>query len=81
VHESAQPLVIDDWSREKRFQEYGMLLSRLGIASTCTLPLIRGTRRLGVLSLGRFYPNAYDEEEVRFLGLASIRSAWRSTPR
>ena len=71
VHESAQPLVIDDWSRENRFREYGMLLSRLGIASTCTLPLIRGTRHLGVLSLGRFYPNAYDEEEVRFLGLAS----------
>ena len=71
VHESAQPLVIDDWSQEKRFHEYGMLLSRLGIASTCTLPLIRGPRHLGVLSLGRFYPNAYDEEEVRFLGLAS----------
>jgi formate hydrogenlyase transcriptional activator len=71
VHESAQPLVIDDWSREKRFPEYGMLLSRLDISSTCTLPLIRGTRHLGVLSLGRFYPNAYDEEEVRFLGLAS----------
>jgi formate hydrogenlyase transcriptional activator len=71
VHRSAQPLVIDDWSHEHRFEEYGRLLSRLGIASTCTLPLIRGTRHLGVLSLGRFYPNAYDEEEVRFLGLAS----------
>jgi GAF domain-containing protein len=80
VDESAQPLVIDDWSREKRFQEYGRLLSKLGIASTCTLPLIRGTRHLGVLSLGRFYPNAYDEEEVRFLGSLPGRSAWPSTP-
>ena len=40
------------------------------MASTCTLPLTRGSRRLGVLSLGRCYPNAYDEEEVRFLRLA-----------
>ena len=35
------------------------------------LPLRRGSRRLGVLSLGRSYPNAYDEEEVHFLCLAA----------
>jgi formate hydrogenlyase transcriptional activator len=71
VHESGQTLVTDDWSRETRFEKYGLFLAKLGIASTCTLPLIRGSRHLGVLSLGRFYPNAYDEEEVRFLALAS----------
>jgi formate hydrogenlyase transcriptional activator len=71
VHELGQPLVIDDWSREDRFEEYGSFLARSGIASTCTIPLIRGTRHLGVLSLGRVYPNAYDEEEIRFLSLAS----------
>jgi formate hydrogenlyase transcriptional activator len=71
AHESGQPLVMDDWSREERFENYGLFLAKLGIASTCTLPLIIGSRRLGVLSLGRFYPNAYDENEVRFLGLAS----------
>jgi formate hydrogenlyase transcriptional activator len=71
VHELGQPLVIDDWSRENRFEEYGRFLATLGIASTCTLPLMRGTRHLGVLSLGRLYLNAYDEEEVRFLRLAS----------
>jgi formate hydrogenlyase transcriptional activator len=26
---------------------------------------------VGVLTLGRFYPNAYDEEEIRFLGLVA----------
>jgi formate hydrogenlyase transcriptional activator len=71
VHESGQPLVTIDWSRETRFQRYGLFLARLGIVSTCMLPLIRGPRRLGVLSLGRFYPNAYDEEEIRFLGLVA----------
>jgi formate hydrogenlyase transcriptional activator len=71
VHDSGQSLVTDDWSREARFEKYGLFLAKLGIASTCMLPLIRGSRRLGVLSLGRFYPNAYDEDEVRFLGLVS----------
>src|SRR5215469_2336228 len=71
VHESGQPLVINDWSEENRFSEYARLLAEFSIASTCTLSLTGGMRRLGVLSLGRFYPNAYDEEEVRFLQLAS----------
>lgn len=71
VHESARPIVIDDWGQERRFKEYGSFLSKLNIVSTCTLPLIQGPRHLGVLSLGRRYPHAYDEEEVRFLGLAS----------
>jgi formate hydrogenlyase transcriptional activator len=71
VHESGQPLLTADWSRETRFQKYGLFLAELGIASTCALPLTRGPRRLGVLSLGRVYPNAYDEEEVRFLGLVA----------
>ena len=71
VHESGQPLVTADWSRETRFQKHGSFLAQLGIASTCTLPLVRGSRRLGVMSLGRFYPNAYDEEEVRFLNLVA----------
>lgn len=71
VHNSGVPLVTRDWSRESRFQEYGAFLAQAGIVSTCTLPLIRGPRRLGVLSLGRFYPHAYDDEEIRFLGLVA----------
>ena len=71
VHSSGEPLVIADWSQEARFPKFGAYLNQLGIASTCTLPLIRGPRRLGVMSLGRSYPNAYDEEEVGFLGLVA----------
>jgi formate hydrogenlyase transcriptional activator len=71
VYESGQLLVTDDWSRETQFQKHRLFLTELGITSTCTLPLKRGDRRLGVLTLGRFYPNAYDEEEVLFLSLVA----------
>ena len=71
VHETGEGLTIVDWSQETRFEKYRTFLAEVGIASTCTLPLIRGSRRLGVLSVGRFYPNAYDEEEVRFLGIVA----------
>ncbi|HUA15931.1 MAG TPA: sigma 54-interacting transcriptional regulator [Verrucomicrobiae bacterium] len=71
AYQSGQRVVTSDWSQERQFRKYGDFLCGLGIASTCTLPLVRGPRRLGVLSVGRFYPNAYDDEEVRFLALAS----------
>jgi formate hydrogenlyase transcriptional activator len=71
VHESGQSLVTLDWSQEDRFQKYADILAQHGVVSTCTLPLTRGKRRLGVLSLGRSYPNAYDDDEVRFLTLAA----------
>ena len=71
AQESGQRLVVLDWSRATRFPEYAQFLATAGIASTCTLPLIRGPRRLGVLCLGRRYPNAYDQEEIGFLGLVA----------
>ena len=71
VRDSGLPLVTDDWSCETRFQDYRLLLNELGIASTCALPLKRGDRFLGVLTFGRSYPNAYDEEEIRFLSLVA----------
>ena len=73
VYESGQPLVILDWGGETRFQKYGSFLAQSGILSTCTLPLVRGSRRLGVLTLGRSYPNAYDEEETHFLCLVAAQ--------
>ena len=71
VHASGQILFTADWSTENRFPKYSSFLAEHGITSTVTVPLIRGSRRLGVLNLGRSYPNAYDEDELRFLGLAS----------
>src|SRR4051812_2270127 len=71
VLESGKNLVIGDWSLEARFPEHCAYLSKSGITSTCTLPLRRGQRRLGVLTVGRFYPNAYDDVEVAFLSLVA----------
>jgi formate hydrogenlyase transcriptional activator len=67
VYQSGQPLVTDDWTRATRFEKQAPFFAELGIVSTCTLPLTRGERRLGVLTVGRSYPQAYDEDEVGFL--------------
>jgi formate hydrogenlyase transcriptional activator len=71
VHDSGKRLACMDWSRETRFEAYREFLANLSIVSTCSLALTRGPRRLGVLSFGRRYPNAYDEDELRFLGLVA----------
>src|SRR6202023_1260560 len=75
VHNSQQALVTVDWSRETRFAKHAEFLRELGIASTCVLPLARGQRRLGVLSLGRSYTDAYSEDEVRFLSMVADQIA------
>ncbi len=75
VHESQQPIVTPDWREEARFPQYGNLLRELAIASTCTLPLARGQRRLGVLTFGSSVPCAYPEEETRFLVLVANQLA------
>ena len=71
VHETGQPVITLDWNAEQRFSNYASFLNKLGVTSTCAFPLTRGARRLGVMVLGRSYPNAYDEEEVRFLALVA----------
>jgi formate hydrogenlyase transcriptional activator len=75
VHESQRPLVTSDWNQETRFAKHAECLNGLGIASTCVLPLARGQRRLGVLSVGRANSDAYPEEEVRFLCLVADQIA------
>jgi formate hydrogenlyase transcriptional activator len=75
VYESQQALVTTDWRDEARFAQHSEFLNELGIASTCVLPLARGERRLGVLSLGRSRPHAYSEDEIRFLSLVADQIA------
>ena len=75
VHESQQLLVTPDWQQETRFPEYANLLRKLSISSTCALPLARGQRRLGVLTLGSSVPHAYSEDETRFLLLVANQLA------
>src|SRR5690242_5118365 len=75
VHKSQQPLVTRDWRRETRFEKHREFLTGIGVASTCALPLARGQRRLGVLIFGSSLPQAYSEDEVRFLSLAADQIA------
>jgi formate hydrogenlyase transcriptional activator len=75
VHESQQPLITTDWRREARFPKHGKFLNELGITATCVMPLARGERRLGVLSIGSSRPHAYPEDEVRFLSLVADQIA------
>ena len=75
VHESQQPFVTADWQQEQRFPQHREFLKHLGIVSTCSLPLSRGARRLGVLSLGSMRASAYPEEEMGFLHLVASQLA------
>jgi formate hydrogenlyase transcriptional activator len=75
VHDSQQPLIVADWSKETRFPEHALSLDELGITATCVLPLTRGQRRLGALSVGRSHRSAYPEDEVRFLAVVADQIA------
>jgi formate hydrogenlyase transcriptional activator len=75
VHESQQSFVTADWRQEQRFSKHGEFLNQLSIVSTCSLPLARGARRLGVLSLGSMRSSAYSETEARFLQLVADQIA------
>ena len=71
VYENQQPLVTGDWDSETKFAAHRRFLNDLGIASTCTLPVINGRRQIGVISIGSSQPHAYPPEEVRFLSLVA----------
>ncbi|HKD01614.1 MAG TPA: sigma 54-interacting transcriptional regulator [Terriglobales bacterium] len=75
VHQRQETFTTGDWSQETRFAEHKQFLRQHGIASTCTLPLVRGARRLGVISLGSARPYAYPDDEVYFLGLLADQVA------
>jgi formate hydrogenlyase transcriptional activator len=75
AHESQQMLVTPDWREDARFPDYGKNLRELGIASTCTLPLARGERRLGVLTFGSPDPSAYSDDETSFLTMVASQLA------
>jgi len=64
-----------DWSRETRFSLHRQFLDEHGIVSTCALPLTRGERRLGAISVGSRRPYAYPDEEVDFLRLVADQLA------
>jgi len=75
VYQRQQLYLAHDWSRETQFSRHKQFLGEHGIASTCALPLTRGQRRLGVISVGSKHPHSYPEEEVDFLRLVADQMA------
>ena len=67
--------MVSDWNNESRFPNVKAFMTGLGIASTCSLPLVRGERRLGVFEVGSAQPNAYCDDEVAFLSFAADQVA------
>src|SRR6267143_4027897 len=75
AHKHQQIYFANDWGRETQFSRYKQFLGQHGIVSTCALPLARGQRRLGVISVGSKHPHSYPEEEVDFLRLVADQMA------
>jgi formate hydrogenlyase transcriptional activator len=67
VFDRQQMLTIGDWTQEARFPAMKEFLRDLGINSTCTVPLARRGRKLGIVEFGSFHLHAYPEAEITFL--------------
>jgi formate hydrogenlyase transcriptional activator len=75
VHEHQQPLVVPFVDREARCRPSMERMRRLGLQSMCALPLSTAHRKLGSLVISSRLPEAYGDEEVRFLALAASQIA------
>src|SRR6266404_4526069 len=75
AHKHQQSYFANDWGRETQFSRYKQFLGQHGSVSTCALPLARGQRRLGAISVGSKRPYSYPEEEIDFLRLVADQIA------
>jgi len=75
VHQHQQPLVVPSVDDETRCRPSMERLKQLGLQSLCALPLSTAHRRLGSLVVSSRIPDAYSEEDVRFLSLAAAQIA------
>ncbi len=75
VFRNQQPLVIPFVEEETRFPDTIELLKKHKMQSVCMLPLTTVHRRIGSMFIASEHPNAYDPDEVRFLGLVADQMA------
>jgi formate hydrogenlyase transcriptional activator len=75
VYQQQQTLVIPVVEQETRFPRMMACLREYGVQAVCALPLSTAHRRLGSLLVASEQPNAYSEEEVRFLALVADQIA------
>jgi formate hydrogenlyase transcriptional activator len=75
VYERQESLVIPSLERETRFPRLVAFLREKGFHSVCALPLTTVHRRIGVFAVASKLPEAYSQEEVRFLTLVAGQMA------
>jgi formate hydrogenlyase transcriptional activator len=75
VYERQEPLVIPSLEQESRFPRMVAFLRESGFQSVCALPLTTVHRRIGSIGIASKRPDAYCEEEVKFLTLVADQVA------
>jgi transcriptional regulator with GAF, ATPase, and Fis domain len=75
VYQHQQALIISSLDAETRFPVVVKMLKTHGVRSVCALPLTALHRRLGGLTVGSTETNAYNREEVSFLGQVASQIA------
>jgi formate hydrogenlyase transcriptional activator len=75
VHHHQQIVVVPSLEAETRFPHSTQRLIQAGMHSLCALPLTTAHRRLGSLVMASRMPDAYSEEQVRFLSLVAQQIA------
>ncbi len=75
VHQHQQPLLVPVVELETRWRPSMERLTLLGLRSMCALPLSTAHRRLGSLVIASRLPDAYADDDVRFLSLAAAQIA------
>src|SRR6202049_3354401 len=75
VFQNQRPLVIPFVDRETRFPDTMEKLKKYNLQSVCILPLTTVHRRIGSMFIASERPDAYSEDEVRFLGLVADQIA------
>ena len=75
VFQNQRPLVIPFVDQETRFPDTMESLKKYKMQSVCMLPLTTAHRRIGSMFIASGHPDAYSDEEVRFLGLVADQMA------
>ena len=75
VFQNQRPLVIPFVDRETRFPDTMESLKKYKMQSVCMLPLTTAHRRIGSMFIASGHPDAYSDDEVRFLGLVADQMA------
>src|SRR6202790_3001533 len=75
VFQNQRPLVIPFVDQKTRFPDTMEFLKKHEIQSVCMLPLTTVHRRIGSMFIASEHPDAYSDDEVRFLGLVADQMA------